>query len=592
MTIKEKISYLLMGIALFMSAMLSGGLKWQDCILAMLCLLALVVFSGKIKRIKYSVPLMLLMILSFVSVFITLGNPQTSIYEIYKFNCFIIAVLAGYLLRDSIKILKIIFITAFIVAVFGILACLGIINFDEFIFNDGGIVRLQSFIKYANTTACFLGVGYISFLKLFLEEKKNIYLYMGSIVLIALYFTFSKAMIPIFLVLSTFYIYRKKELSSIFLVQNIASMILLGLMLLLVPERMYLVLFIAVAVATIISGKAKENENSFKIWVLVLALIFAGAIALVILKPSLAGTFIKRLEYSKDAIGLIKENPLLGTGFGSWRVLQYKIQTTQYNVTYLHNGILEMIIENGILFTVIFLSTVIYGAVNAVKREEYHLVLITLMILIHSLVDCDLSFGVILILLGLVVGRMLPEKDSVRIPERIVNYILVVFLSVSAVYMLSEYALRYSFEKAYIAEDYDKASEKLNKLSKLSPLDAELKITEAAFMEMENDISGTREKIEKAIELSSNDPGIYETYITYNLKEENAENLLMNYIKIAPKQERTYNFIKEILKEAKKTNNITGDTYQEIYDKIENIRIKEEVIDRNELLSQIVKDGK
>lgn len=585
---REKIPYFLTGLALFGSVYFSGGLNWQNCICSSLLLL-ISLFLGRVKKIEYGIPLLLLFCLCFASCFVSMGNPQTGIYEAYKFICFIMAVMVGLLLKSDKKILRIIFFNALIVAVVGILACCGIMNFEEFTFKDNNIVRLQSFIKYANVTASFLGCGYISFLELFISEKKRAYLYGGGCILTAMYFTFSKACLPIFLIVCTIYIYKKKELSKVFLVQNIIAIILLPIMLITVPKHMYFILLVLTAIGVLISGKiGGKYDKCFLVWLIILTLTAAGAIGIVLLKPSLAGTFFRRIEYMKDALRLIKNNPLLGCGFGSWRVLQYKVQTEQYSVTYLHNGILQMIVENGIAFTAVFLGINVYAIINGIKRKKYHFAAMALTILIHSIIDCDLSFGVVLITLGLTVGSMLPGKNNVKTYNNIVNCLLVMVLCISDLYMITEYAVRSSFENAYIQNDYDKAADRLDKLAVICPLDAEVKAFQANIEEKTtNDESEIRNKLKEAIDLSPYDTGMYENYMNYAFCDDNLEDMCMKYMELAPKQEKTYAYLKQYLLNAKESGMISDETYSKLYSKVENRRIAENVIDRNELLNQI-----
>lgn len=252
-----------------------------------------------------------------------------------------------------------------------------------------------------------------------------------------------------------------------------------------------------------------------------------------------------------------------------------------------------MIVENGIVFTVTFLSIIGYAVVNAIKNKKYQLVVIVLTILTHSLIDCDLSFGVILIVLGLTVGRMLPERVNGKSYNRIMNYLLVTFLCISNLYMITEYTLRYSFEKSYIQNDYNKAASELDKLVLICPLDAQLKISEAAIEEKTtNNLKIIHQKLDEAINLSPYDPDVYENYMNYSLQEDNVERLCMKYIEISPKQERTYAFLKQSLIKAKKNKIISDETFSFILEKVENRRIAEDVIDRNELLNQIVNDKK
>ena len=53
---------------------------------------------------------------------------------------------------------------------------LNILNFNEFIFMDMYLARLQSVIKYANTTALFLAVGYIASIHSYKNHGKKYYL--------------------------------------------------------------------------------------------------------------------------------------------------------------------------------------------------------------------------------------------------------------------------------------------------------------------------------------------------------------------------------------------------------------------------------
>lgn len=587
--IKEKIPYLFTGLALFICMVLSGGLNWNGCICSLTLMIVSIVLLNGFKKIRVALLIILMIVFCGISAFISMGNPQVGIYETYKFLCFVTALMVGYLFKSDKKIFKIIFFNALILSAFGILACCKIVNFDEFTFKDNSILRLQSFVKYANVTACFLGCGYISFLELFVSEKKSAYLYGGSCILIAMYFTFSKACLPIFLIVATLYLHKKKHLSKIFLMQNIIAIFLLSIMLFVSVRNIHFLLLILTVAGIIISGKISISDNKFyKIWLLTLIAFFVAAVSIVLFKPSMLGTFSERLKYMKDAINLVWRNPLFGCGFGSWRVLQYTVQTKQYNVTYMHNGVLQMIVENGILFTVCFLGMIVYGVICGIKHKKHGNIAIVLTILIHSLVDCDLSFGVILIILGLIVGGMFPEKSDFKIYNCISNCLLVVLLSVSCIYMFTEYTMRSSFEKSYLESHYDIAKTKLNRLSMICPFDFQLKVTEAALEEKTtNDMVIIKQKLKESVELLPYDPEIYEMYMNYNLTDGNIKKMCMEYVNIAPKQEKTYAFLKQYLSKAKKNKIISEEEYLKIFTLIENKRINERVIDRNELLDQI-----
>ena len=166
---------------------------------------------------------------------------------------------------------------------------------------------------------------------------------------------------------------------------------------------------------------------------------------------------------------------------------------------------------------------------------------------------------------------------------------LISVLIILCMFMFTEYAVRSSFEKSYLESDYGIAKTKLSKLTAICPFDFQLRVTEAALEEKTtNDKSIVRQNLKEAVELLPYDPEIYEMYMNYNLTEEDIEKMCTEYISLAPKQEKTYAFLKQYLLKAKNNSVISEQKYSKIFTLVENKRIKEKVIDRNELLNQLV----
>ncbi len=318
-----------------------------------------------------------------------------------------------------------------------------------------------------------------------------------------------------------------------------------------------------------------------------------AALGIAVWRPALVDTFFQRIVYMIDAMPLVRGRLLFGNGFGSWRVLQYGVQCTEYTVTFLHNGILQMLIENGLVFTLVFLALTVYSVVNAIRTERYSLAAMTSVILIHALIDCDLSFGVTLCLLGLSVGASLPRKDTVKSGARILNCLLIAVVCVSSVYMLTEYTLRTSFEQAYLQNDFPEAARRAARLEKICPLDAQLKASQAALEEKTiGDTEKTKAKLAAAVALSPHDPEIHEGYMYYCLNDGALAQLCMQHVNLAPKQERTYVFLNTYLSEAEQRGFLTASERAQIQAQLESRRQEESVIDRNKLLYQLVQNGK
>ncbi|MBR5459813.1 MAG: hypothetical protein IKV53_03025 [Clostridia bacterium] len=350
----------LLSAAFILCTVFNGGMYWQHCIfpIALLLICCLINFKelarGTMLIGACSIALAVLAVLSLIS---TRGNFQNGIYECEKLLLFILALYVGKVFSQNRRvILKVLVVTSLFIAVGGILAYCSIITPSEFIFLDGKLLRLQSFIKYANTTACLLGCGYFSLLELDTKYKKTQSL-IGAVVLMGLWLTFSKACIPMFLAISFLIISLKREARSLFIIQNVITAVFSVLTAYLASIELLLPAFISICIGISLSSilPQKIKRDLFKPWTVLFIIGIIAGVVLIILKPSIAITLFKRWDYSRDALSLIPDTILLGNGPASWRLLQFTAQTSDYFVTLLHNGPLQFVVEMGIPFALIFL---------------------------------------------------------------------------------------------------------------------------------------------------------------------------------------------------------------------------------------------
>lgn len=98
---------------------------------------------------------------------------------------------------------------------------------------------------------------------------------------------------------------------------------------------------------------------------------------------------VTRLLYYNDAIRIIKDHPL-GIGYDGWYYKQVEIQTGVYDTKFVHNSILQVLLDVGIVPTIaLFLMlamTFFSKEQNAFSR------IIMILILGHSLIDIDLEY--------------------------------------------------------------------------------------------------------------------------------------------------------------------------------------------------------
>ena len=117
------------------------------------------------------------------------------------------------------------------------------------------------------------------------------------------------------------------------------------------------------------------------------------------------GTLQERLIYFEDAISAIKTNPL-GNGINMFKYKSYSTASAFYDVKYIHNSILQVAYDNGIIISILFMIFLIYGGIyilNHKHKNTLFLFIIYISIISHSLMDFDFSFSTISILLMFII---------------------------------------------------------------------------------------------------------------------------------------------------------------------------------------------
>lgn len=125
---------------------------------------------------------------------------------------------------------------------------------------------------------------------------------------------------------------------------------------------------------------------------------------------SIGGTdpsFLARLAFDLDALSIIKDNLLFGTGGGGWEALYHSYQKSQYFTTEVHNHFLQVGVEAGLLGLAAFLACW-YGMVKrllAAKKQQkqwpylWALGVGAAALGVHSFFDFQLSLPAIALLL-------------------------------------------------------------------------------------------------------------------------------------------------------------------------------------------------
>ena len=107
-------------------------------------------------------------------------------------------------------------------------------------------------------------------------------------------------------------------------------------------------------------------------------------------------TFVGRILYYTDAFPLILKRPF-GVGYLSYYYMQQSIQTGVYNIRYVHNDFLQIMLDVGWIPCVLFVIAIIKTFLSKNVIREKKIVLAT--IVLHSCFDFNLQFVVMFLLL-------------------------------------------------------------------------------------------------------------------------------------------------------------------------------------------------
>lgn len=131
---------------------------------------------------------------------------------------------------------------------------------------------------------------------------------------------------------------------------------------------------------------------------------------------------LERFTFYKDAMKVVKDYPILGSGGGGWASLYEEYQNNPYVSRQVHNFFLQYLIEVGIVGFIVFMGFIgfiFYKYIRAyLKRDkdEFHngffFYIIALSILIHSLLDFNMSYAFMGILVFIGLAGMGVAMDS------------------------------------------------------------------------------------------------------------------------------------------------------------------------------------
>ena len=157
----------------------------------------------------------------------------------------------------------------------------------------------------------------------------------------------------------------------------------------------------------------QENVAQTKATVSKIAIAVLGIGALAVLAACIGApdridsalqTGAERLIQTMDGTRALTVEPLIGIGPQQWRVVHPRVQSAQYTANVIHNSYLGFALSYGLIGTalaVLCMVTLWNGTIRATEDRIPGTHAAAALLLLHALVDFDLSFGSVIVLLVL-----------------------------------------------------------------------------------------------------------------------------------------------------------------------------------------------
>lgn len=162
----------------------------------------------------------------------------------------------------------------------------------------------------------------------------------------------------------------------------------------------------------------QTKATAGKIVIAALGAVALAALAVFIGAPerldSALQTGMERLTQTMDGTRALASAPLIGIGPQQWRVVHPLVQSAQYTANVIHNGYLGFSLSYGLIGTALAALCMLMLWKGTTKTAEDRIPgahPVAALLLLHALVDFDLAFGsiIMLLVLALLSNRELPS---------------------------------------------------------------------------------------------------------------------------------------------------------------------------------------
>ena len=192
----------------------------------------------------------------------------------------------------------------------------------------------------------------------------------------------------------------------------------------------------------------------------------------------------ERTAFITDALKAIKDNWILGSGGNAWETVQNEVQSYNYQAKEVHSFIVQTFLENGILGVLAWIGIIFYllkKLIGEYRKEcidikNVSIMLAVLFILTHSLLDFNMSFFYVVLIVSILIAILSIQEDEKTIKYNKVIYAILIIISVFNIYTC---CTRISYEN-YIDKrgmiSYSELEKICETYYRLIPFDKEIKL--------------------------------------------------------------------------------------------------------------------
>ena len=136
----------------------------------------------------------------------------------------------------------------------------------------------------------------------------------------------------------------------------------------------------------------------------------------------------QRLDYWNDALKIIKDNWIFGAGGNAWRNLYGQYQEYLYYAKESHSYILEIWMSYGIVgiisYIFIIAITIENSKGNIKDKTMLSIIVGTILILIHSIMDFDMSYLIMQMIVFMCIAIINKDDKNIQIKSNIIEYLI------------------------------------------------------------------------------------------------------------------------------------------------------------------------